>query len=122
MPNTDKIRTHVEHRGAALREALAKLQKRGETVCIYGAPAKLTTLLYATGLQSFPFACVGEDNPRKVGRTTPGNHIPIVSVEDMLAKKPDTIVVAAWNFYDDIRRKLRDAGFKGGIINPMGES
>ncbi len=110
----------IDNRGAALREAFAKLQKRGEKVAIYGAPAKLTTLLYATGLQDYPFVCVGDDNPRKVGRTTPGNHIPIVSVEEMLAKKPDTIVVAAWNFYADIYAKLRSAGYKGGVINPMG--
>jgi len=114
------LQSRVETRGAALREAFAKLQKRGEKVAIYGCPAKLTTLLYATGLQSFPFDCVGDDNPRKVGRTTPGNHIPIVSVTKMLERRPDTIVVAAWNFFDDIRDKLRRLGFSGGIINPMG--
>lgn len=120
-PRAEKLGPLGTVRGAALREALNKLFHRGEMVCIYGAPAKLTTLLYATGLQGMPFNCVGEDNPRKVGRTTPGNHIPIVSVEEMLSRKPDTIVVAAWNFYDDIRDKLRRAGFNGGIINPMGK-
>jgi SAM-dependent methyltransferase len=117
----DLLKTAIDSRAAALKHALNTLFHRGEMVCIYGAPAKLTTLLYATGLQDMPFNCVGDDNPRKVGRTTPGNHIPIVSVEDMLARKPDTILVASWNFFDDIRRKLRDAGFRGGIINPMGE-
>jgi len=115
------LRPIIDARAAALKDALTKLFYRGEMVCIYGAPAKLTTLLYATGLEKMPFNCVGDDNPRKVGRTTPGNHIPIVSVEDMLARKPDTILVASWNFFDDIRRRLRDAGFKGGIINPMGD-
>lgn len=120
-PSVDatKLRPLIDSRAAALRQALNTLFHRGEMVCIYGAPAKLTTLLYATGLEKMPFNCVGDDNPRKVGRTTPGNHIPIVSVEDMLARKPDTILVASWNFFEDIRRKLRDAGFKGGIINPM---
>ena len=117
-----RLEKSITQRCGALKFAMEKLSKRNETVCIYGAPAKLTTLLYAAGLQDFPFACVGDDNQRKVGRTTPGNHIPIVSVEEMLARKPDTILVASWNFFDDIRRKLRDAGFRGGIINPMGES
>lgn len=109
----------IKDRAAVLREALNKLFHRGEMVCIYGAPAKLTTLLYATGLERMPFNCVGDDNPLKVGRTAPGNHIPIVSVEDMLARKPDTILIASWNFADDITKRLREAGFKGGIINPM---
>jgi SAM-dependent methyltransferase len=116
----EQLRPIIDSRAAALKHALNTLFHRGEMVCIYGAPAKLTTLLYATGLEKMPFNCVGDDNPRKVGRTTPGNHIPIVSVEDMLARKPDTVLVASWNFFDDIRRKLRDMGFRGGIINPMG--
>ena len=120
-PDWEAFSHMINSRAAALHEALNKLFHRGEMVCVYGAPAKLTTLLYATGLQDMPFNCVGDDNPRKVGRTTPGNHIPIVSVEDMLARKPDTILVASWNFFEDIRRKLRDMGFKGGIINPMGD-
>jgi hypothetical protein len=119
FPMMSALSTIIQVRGAALREALSKLFQREEMVCIYGAPAKLTTLLYATSLHSWPFNCVGDDNPRKVGLTTPGNHIPIVSVEEMLARKPDTILVASWNFFDDIRDRLRAAGFKGGIINPM---
>lgn len=119
--NMGSMRLRIQYRRDALYEALNKLFNRQEMVCIYGAPAKLTTLLYATGLQDMPFNCVGDDNPRKVGRTTPGNHIPIVSVEAMLARKPDTILVASWNFFDDIRDKLRAAGFQGGIINPMGD-
>lgn len=119
-PDITQLRPTIDSRAAALRSALNKLFERQEMVCIYGAPAKLTTLLYATGLQDMPFNCVGDDNPRKVGRTTPGNHIPIVSVEDMLGRKPDTILVASWNFFDDIRNKLRAAGFRGGILNPMG--
>jgi hypothetical protein len=114
------LEAFVAARGAALRLALNKLYYRGERISIYGAPAKLTTLVYALGLTDLKFDCVAEDNPRKVGRTTPGMHLPIVTVEEMLSRKPDTIIVAAWNFYDDIAAKLRRVGFKGGIINPMG--
>jgi SAM-dependent methyltransferase len=95
---------------------------QGKLICGYGAPAKLTTFLYATSMHEnefFKLACIGEDNPLKVGRTTPGMHIPIVSVADMLAREPDCIIVFAWNFFDDIRDKLRRLGFAGDIINPM---
>lgn len=119
-PNTAKLARRIEQRGEALREASRKLFKRDETVAIYGAPAKLTTFLYGLGLERMPFACVGDDNPLKVGKRTPGGHLPIVSVDEMLAMKPDTILVAAWNFAADITRKLREAGYKGGIIDPMG--
>lgn len=114
-----KLQGWIGSRAAALSQELNSRFQADQMVCIYGAPAKLTTLLYATGLQSMPFNCVGEDNPRKVGRTTPGNHIPIVSVEDMLSRRPDAILVAAWNFFDDIRDKLRRLGYAGDIINPI---
>jgi hypothetical protein len=37
----------------------------------------------------------------------------------MLAREPDCIIVFAWNFFDDIRDKLRRLGFAGDIVNPM---
>ena len=120
MTNAERLAAVVKLRGQAFSIQMYIRFNRDEIVCIYGAPAKLTTLLYAMGLENVPFNCVGDDNPRKIGRKTPGNHIPIVSVEDMLERKPDTILVASWNFFDDIKRKLRAAGFRGGIINPMG--
>ena len=120
QPDFGMLGSRINMRGAALRLALHTLAECGEKVAIYGAPAKLTTFMYAMGLTGFPFDCVAEDNPRKVGRTTPGMHIPIVTVEEMLSRKPDTIIVAAWNFYDDIAAKLRRLGFNGRIIKPMG--
>lgn len=120
-PDVDNLSLTMRGRGQALREALNKLFHRGEMVCIYGAPAKLTTLLYATGLQDMPFNCVFDDNPRKIGRTTPGMHLPIVSSEELMQRNPDTLVVSSWNFFEDIKQKVRAMGFKGGLINPMGE-
>lgn len=119
-PAIGHLRNVIDVRAGALREGLEKLQARGEMICGYGAPAKLTTFMYATGMHEYAkLNCIGDDNPLKIGRATPGLHIPIVSVADMLAKEPDTIVVFSWNFFDDIRDKLRRLGFAGGIVNPM---
>lgn len=112
------LRAMIDTRAPAMAEAFAKLRKRDERVAIFGAPAKLVTLLHAMGLQDYPFDCVAEDNPLKVGRTTPGSHLPIVSMTEMLERKPDSVFIAAWNFAPDICKRLREAGFKGGIINP----
>lgn len=101
-----------------LNTDLQHATRNAKLICGYGAPAKLTTLAYTLDMP--PIDCIGEDNPLKVGRTTPGRHIPIVSVADMLAKEPDCIIVFAWNFFDDIRDKLRRLGYAGDIVNPMG--
>lgn len=120
VPDVRILRAMIDTRAPAMVEAFGKLTKRDERICGYGAPAKLTTFTYALGLQELPLDCIGEDNPLKVGRATPGTHVPIVSVSEMLERKPDTIIVFAWNFFDAIRDKLRALGFKGGIIDPIG--
>lgn len=114
LPDTSRLTKATERARAYLTEHT----RSAKLICGYGAPAKLTTLAHTLDLP--PVACIGEDNPLKVGRTTPGMHIPIVSVADMLAREPDCIIVFAWNFFEDIRDKLRRLGFAGDIINPMG--
>jgi SAM-dependent methyltransferase len=91
------------------QKALAATQARleGKRVCGYGAPAKLTTLLAATGIAD-DLECVFDDNPRKVGRFTPGTGIPIVSSSELAARKPDVLVLFSANFESEIRAKHPD--------------
>jgi SAM-dependent methyltransferase len=80
----------------------------GKRVCGYGAPAKLTTLLAATGLGADELECVFDDNPRKVGKYTPGTGVPIVASSDLAERKPDVLVCFSSNFIDEIKRKHPD--------------
>lgn len=72
----------------------------------YGAPAKGMTLLNYSGLE---LDFIIDDNPLKQGRFTPGSNIPIVS-SDELDKHTDALVFVplAWNFYDEIRAKIKE--------------
>lgn len=90
---------------------------------IYGAPAKLTTLLAAVPMLR-KAECVFDDNPEKVGKFTPATHIPIVSAEIVgeaeLGYEPvNTIVLASHNFWQDLIPKIQARGFKGRIIRPL---
>ena len=52
-----------------------------------------------------------EDNKLKHGKFVPGVNIPIVS-KDRITDKKNTILVLAWNFYEDIKKnnaKLSDS-------------
>ena len=44
-----------------------------------------------------------EDNPLKHGKFLPGVKIPIIS-KKKIHKKVSTILVLAWNFFDDIKK------------------
>jgi 2-polyprenyl-3-methyl-5-hydroxy-6-metoxy-1,4-benzoquinol methylase len=73
----------------------------------YGAPAKGMTLLNYSSLK---LDFIIDDNPLKQGRFTPGSSIPIYSSEK-LKELDDTVcfVPLAWNFYDEIVKKIKAA-------------
>lgn len=87
-----------------LMEIVAELKYDGKRIIAYGAPAKLTTLFYTFGLTKEFIEYVVDDSPLKIGRYTPGEHIPIhdskIMYEDR--NKPEFIIIAAWNFADSI--------------------
>lgn len=69
----------------------------------YGAAAKGTTFLNATGLR---LDRIVDDNPLKHGLLTPGSNIPVGPVTD-LPKGEGAIVVLAWNFWAEILDRIR---------------
>lgn len=71
----------------------------------YGAAAKGMTLLNFSGIK---LDYVIDDNPLKQGKFTPGSSVPIVS-SDILKSLNDPIlfVVFAWNFFDEIKSKIK---------------
>ncbi len=76
---------------------------------VYGAPAKLTTLLHATGLTD-AVTFVVDDNPLKVGRYVPGTRIPILPTSELYERKPTNVMVASWNFAADIMKRHESVG------------
>ncbi len=82
----------------------------------FGACAKLTTFCVATGWTP---ERVYDDNPQKVGLYTPGTHAPIVAAREILTDNPPSVLVTAWNFYDEIRDRLRAWGYRGDIIRAL---
>jgi SAM-dependent methyltransferase len=105
-----RSRTACERIGANLWD----LQARGKTVAAYGAPARMTTIVYASSLTSI--SCVFDDNPEKIGKYTPGRNWPVVSSADLMARNPDALVLFSANFKDEIQARFPD--WKGTWIVP----
>lgn len=85
-----------------LRLLLEDLRAKGKRVAGYGAPAKGNTLLNYCGIDTTLVPYTVDKNPLKVGRLTPGMHIPVKSVDTLLSERPDYVLVLAWNFTDEI--------------------
>jgi SAM-dependent methyltransferase len=116
-------RLETEIRDERERVFLNLEEHQGKEIWGYGAPAKMTTLTYAYGLNSInrknPITAIVDDSPWKQGLLTPGTHIPVVPLHELLKSKPDLVVIFAWNFAEDIRRKLREGGYEGEIATPQ---
>jgi SAM-dependent methyltransferase len=95
------------------------LSKKKGKIIGYGAPAKLTTLMYQFKLDSTKIEYIVDDNPLKQDLYSPGLHIPIKSSEYLkdIKNKPEHIVVFAWNFADSITSNLPE--FAGKFIIPL---
>jgi hypothetical protein len=91
-----------------LQEQISEFQGFGYKVVGYGAAAKGMTLLNASKIK---LDAVVDDNPLKQGLYCPGTRIPVVSSDYIKQLDTDVKVVfvpLAWNFYNEIVRKIRD--------------
>ena len=112
----------IAQRRGELTELLRKLKGEGRKIAAFGAPAKATTLLYHFGLDQKVIDYIVDDNPLKQGRYTPGLHLPVVAPSVLAERRPDYVVVLAWNFADSIVARNRHyLGGKGQFIVPLPE-
>ena len=108
----------IKHR---LGELIATLKTQGKSIAAFGAPTKATTLLSHFNLAS-ALDFLMDDNPLKQNLFSPGSHIPVLPASAMYERRPDYVIVLAWNFAADIMRKhaaYLDLG--GKFILPMPE-
>ena len=90
---------------SALRTRLEEFRAQGLRVAGYGAPARVSTICNYGKIGPSLVAFTVDDSPLKHGKYTPGTHIPIVTKAHLDAERPDAIVVFAYEYLDDIRKK-----------------
>lgn len=102
---------------------LLDLRKKGKKITAYGASAKATTLLQYCNIGPDTIEYITESAPSKIGKYTPGTHIPIMPEDTLKKHTPDYILITAWNYAPHIMEKkekwFHDAG--GKFIIPIPE-
>lgn len=98
---------------ADLRTLLIELKGKGKSVYGLGAPLKGSTILNFGNIGPDLVSCLTEVNEFKIGKLSPGTHIPVVD-ERTLSSQPDYFLVLAWNFLDFFIEKKRDFLQAGG--------
>ena len=93
---------HIDEIKAELTGLLKSLKSEGKTIAGFGAPAKATTLMYHFGIGPDIIDFIVDDNPLKQNLYAPGLHIPVLPSQVIYDKKPDAVVIPAWNFAEPI--------------------
>lgn len=92
-----------------LVDFLIKAKRDGKKVMGYGAAAKGNTLLNYAGVRPDLLEAVADDNIYKQGSLLPGSRIPIISREELLAAKPDYILILPWNLSAELSSQMAEA-------------
>ncbi|MDO8836193.1 MAG: class I SAM-dependent methyltransferase [Vicinamibacterales bacterium] len=110
----------VENNARDLVALLRSLRAEKKVIYALGAPVKGSTLMNYCGIGPDLVTAAVEVNHFKIGRLTPGTHIPVIA-ESQVQRPPDYYLVLAWNFLDYFIQTHQDylqAGGKFIVPNP----
>jgi len=110
----DRFADGVRKNKRDLTWLLQSLKHEGKRIVGVSAPAKGMTLLNYCRIDNDVLDFVTEKSKLKIGRHTPGAHIPVVPDSELLAQQPDYALLLAWNFAEEIMRNLDAFRRKGG--------
>ena len=88
------------------KNKLIEYKEKGLKVCGYGSPARVSTICNYGKIDKNLIKFTVDDSPLKCGKFTPGTHIPIDSKEELEEYDPDIIVMFAYEYFEDIKKKL----------------
>ena len=98
----------------AFKNKIIKLKKQGKTICGYAASAKSTTNLNYCKLNNNHIDFITDSTEEKIGKFTPGTHIPIVSNIYFRKNFRDYTILNSWNHKNEIKKKEYKYIKKGG--------
>ena len=100
--------------GMRRSERHRKLKKAGKRICGYAATSKSTTILNYCNLNTDIIDFICDTTNEKIGKFSPGVHIPIVPISYFHKNLPDVAYLFAWNHKDEIFSKEKEFLKKGG--------
>ena len=105
MKGCIKFKEKCEKSRENLQRRINIYKKKGLKIAGYGATSKSTTILNYCGIDYNDINYICDTTPKKIGKYSPGTHIPIVSMNHFYKNLPDAIFLFAWNHKNEIFKK-----------------
>lgn len=102
----------VAANGRALKDLLAEVVAEGRDVAAFGATSKSTTIYNYAGIGPDLISRIFDNTPLKIGKLSPGMHIPIIESGAFTTEPPEVAFLAAWNHEGEIL--ARNQAFSAG--------
>lgn len=99
---------------AKIIDMLNRFKEKGKLVSGYAATSKSTTILNFCQIRDDLINCIYDTTPDKIGKYSPGVHIPIVDYKEFQKKYPDVVYLFAWNHKNEIFNKEKKFIENGG--------
>ncbi|WP_326695950.1 class I SAM-dependent methyltransferase [Streptomyces sp. NBC_01754] len=117
-----KFAARVQEHRERLRGLLDELTGDGSRVAAASSPARAVTLLNYCSLGPAEIDFISEISPRKIGRLSPGTHIPIVHQDRLCGpEQPEYALLLSWHIAEELISRLREEGFTGKFVVPLPE-
>lgn len=101
------------------REDFITCLNKYQNIIGFGSSARSSTLLNFAEINNNKIKKIVDNNKLKHRRYTAGSNIQIASPNEVEWSKEKTVLVLAWNFYDEIKTYLKENKFKGTLIKPF---
>jgi hypothetical protein len=108
------LQHHAEAHASALREWLVAQRIAGRTVAGYGAASRAVTLVLGAGADRMLLRGVADASPAKHGLRMPGTNVPIVRPSELVAQRPDDVLLFVPDLLDEVRSSLPEVEAGGG--------
>ena len=99
-----------------LKDRLYDLKNSNKSICGYAATSKSTTILNYCDIGTDVIDYICDTTKEKIGKFSPGKHIPIQSMDYFHKNLPDVAFLFAWNHKKEIFAKEKEFSRNGSWI------
>ncbi len=109
-----KFKTNCLRSKERLNNLIDHSIKKNHRIGGYAATSKSTTILNFCSINKNKIDCIYDTTPEKIGKLSPGTHIPIIDSNEFKVNPPETCLLFGWNHKKEILEKEKKFEMMGG--------